>query len=1242
MPITLNHSNIGVQYSTGSNYIIETVKSDLYRRNEIVDTITRDNIQTAPVTPIISIQDGSNVYAVESYTYSGSGNTADFTRVFTKSTTCDILIVGGGGGGGTDCGGGGGGGGVIYAKNVSISANTYTIKVGKGGAGMANGISSEAFGATANGGGSGGGGQRVSTTLSNSGGSGGGGGLHNFLSTRNGGAAGTNTIGSTLSLGNVNNYNGNVGGTCPGRLNGEGYGLAGGGGGAGSVGIEGINSTTTGLSNIFNNGKGKGGDGVPINITGQTYYWAAGGGGGTVHPILPGAGGRGGGGGGSQGFDSVDNPVEIYGGAGGLDGIQSAIAPTNTSVAEAGFGGHGAPNTGSGGGGGGYYYNKTGGSGGSGIVIIRYLLGTIPANNLLTNEPVVVAPAFTENVRTFAHSGGTEAQTTHTITVGQNTICDILIVGGGGGGGKRHGAGGGAGTLLYHKNVILNGTYNIKVGKGGTGVPSTGFEWGNTTIATSGNFSQFIKNDGTQEYYAEGGGRGGGWSSTGAPSVYNGGVSFDDFIKVLPSTNKFNGQSVGVSNNEYVNTLTSPEGCRGNRGGIHISGTNVYRGGGGGGAGSPGQNHDAESTVNDGYGGLGLAIDITGTTVVYAGGGSGSDFYGSVSQVFDPSYSTIQSRGGGGYGSDNGTAQNGLNGTGGGGGGQGNDSNGNPSGNGGSGIVIIKFKSIINAAILDGITHKMLNFAFNQGIEGNIIAYYKFNGNYLDSNPYNTKYHLSTFGTPEFQTTRFIEGQSVLINADNEYLATAVDFPNQFRMTYSFWFLLDVITANRIVLGIGADFFIMLQPHVNKIYISNTMAGNETYTQPSFTFSSNTWYHLVLMFLSNGTWKLYMNGVDLNINGVGGTYPLTAAKLPTGKLFIGGKNIGYWTDTFHRGNVDEFYVFNKELSQEEITSLYNKTYSAPLNTYTLNFPVPTLADINNNSNIVLRGAYDIALSTSNALIIPKTGQYIPKPTTFASDLLSIRYNILNPLTDPTGAQWAYNTSNMNVCRFGSVGIGTTNPEYTLDVSGSVNAKSYYLNGRQINEPLSELGLSEGMIAQVRHLTYTQMDIKNNTGWDAINDNLTTGFVIAITPKSNLSKILLNIIVHIGLAATNYSVWWGIKLYRKIGSSDWTEVTGPNGTETGSAAATAGTPVWISNTMYAGDQDYTYKVTNVTGTYLDSPNTTSTVYYTAYWNNRLGDNPSAINTIYLNRAESHGDAWRPAPSSSWTASEIWYG
>jgi hypothetical protein len=279
--------------------------------------------------------------------------------------------------------------------------------------------------------------------------------------------------------------------------------------------------------------------------------------------------------------------------------------------------------------------------------------------------------------------------TPYAVNFSENTECDILVVGGGGGGGKRHGGGGGAGTMLYHKNVILNGDYNIKVGKGGTGVGAQSIESGNRTFGTNGNFSQFVKNDGTQEYYANGGGRASGWSIY-AMGETNGGQSFDvDNNLTLPLTNKFNGQTVQVSNKQYVNTLTSPEGCRGNIGGFQV---NNYKGGGGGGAGSVGQNHAEETTVNDGYGGLGLAVDITGTSVLYAGGGNGSDFSGTVLQVFNSLYPTIESRGGGGYGSDNGIAQNGLNGTGGGGGGQGNDTNGNPSGDGGSGIVIIRYK----------------------------------------------------------------------------------------------------------------------------------------------------------------------------------------------------------------------------------------------------------------------------------------------------------------------------------------------------------------------------------------------------------------------------------------------------------------------------------------------------------------------------------------------------------------------
>ena len=212
---------------------------------------------------------------------------------------------------------------------------------------------------------------------------------------------------------------------------------------------------------------------------------------------------------------------------------------------------------------------------------------------------------------------------------------------------------------------------------------------------------------------------------------------------------------------------------------------------------------------------------------------------------------------------------------------------------------------------------------------------------------------------------------------------------------------------------------------------------------------------------------------------------------------------------------------------------------------------------------------------------------------------------------------------------GNLGIGNTKPNYKIDVNGEVNASAFNINGVPFR-----LEFPKGMMLQTKHITYTGTRTKSDiqTDWVPIDDNITTGFVINVKPSHVTSKILLNLICHIGMDYLQTSKWWGLKLYRKIGTGNWTEVLGANGTGDNNGSA-----CWISHNLGAESSIYSHSITNVTGSYEDEPSTTDDVYYTIYWKSRL-DGTGA--RLYLNKsAESHSDNY-PKPSSSLSASEIW--
>ena len=192
---------------------------------------------------------------------------------------------------------------------------------------------------------------------------------------------------------------------------------------------------------------------------------------------------------------------------------------------------------------------------------------------------------------------------------------------------------------------------------------------------------------------------------------------------------------------------------------------------------------------------------------------------------------------------------------------------------------------------------------------------------------------------------------------------------------------------------------------------------------------------------------------------------------------------------------------------------------------------------------------------------------------------------------------------------------------------------------------------DGMTIQTQHKDYKKKVVKDNADWDAIDNDLDTGFVVKIEPTSANSKVMISTIAHIGYKGSGLqhtdqgdAEWWGARLYRKIGSGGWNEVTEANGdnsatTVGGSDAQHSGTPCWFCNSQGSGAGHEDHGIGNCTASFLDSPDTTETVYYTIYWKSRI-DNSTYNALLYLNRGHHHEYPVRPSPMSSITASEIW--
>jgi hypothetical protein len=241
----------------------------------------------------------------------------------------------------------------------------------------------------------------------------------------------------------------------------------------------------------------------------------------------------------------------------------------------------------------------------------------------------------------------------------------------------------------------------------------------------------------------------------------------------------------------------------------------------------------------------------------------------------------------------------------------------------------------------------------------NLVAHYSFDDSGdmgKDSNPSTTKYHLTPTvagGTGGYDSALKVRGGSFKATNDGDWLdgsfALKSIYDNSVSgISVSVWFYKKSGTTYDNPWNTGLfqfynrDYtlvccnpypnFVVSLGHFEGKHLVNwatTYSTGETYCSgfgPVQTL--DTWNHLVVSLSKTGIFKAYLNGVNLNLvvgstSGTIRTHTGSAYPVPQ---FPNVDKLRIFQPDGHgksNGNVDEFSVFNKELSQSEVTELYN-------------------------------------------------------------------------------------------------------------------------------------------------------------------------------------------------------------------------------------------------------------------------------------------------------------------------------
>lgn len=192
-----------------------------------------------------------------------------------------------------------------------------------------------------------------------------------------------------------------------------------------------------------------------------------------------------------------------------------------------------------------------------------------------------------------------------------------------------------------------------------------------------------------------------------------------------------------------------------------------------------------------------------------------------------------------------------------------------------------------------------------------LVGWWPFNGNANDES--GNGLNGTGLGSPTLTQDRFsVANKAYRFDGIDDYIAVARNYQTAFSL--SIWFNPSNSTLyNPLVDAFDANWEVQLK-NTSPDYVSFITSSSYQEFISSQITTTNNWYHLVCTYSSN-TVTFYLNGIKTD------QYIVNPLPNNIGNYFFGASISG--SDQFFNGKLDDIGIWNRALTQSEVTDLYN-------------------------------------------------------------------------------------------------------------------------------------------------------------------------------------------------------------------------------------------------------------------------------------------------------------------------------